>query len=1134
MIEFVDELSQMESSFNSNTNYVPNEADVRERLIRPMLIDWLGFLPGCIHAENSLGKKRPDYVCRVGLDARTISLCVEVKALNVKLRARPTGATLARIPLVQLSNYLVHRADATDNTWGLLTNGRDWILLRRVGPEDVSEVGACRIESDADLRTLLEPVTQHALAKAPTDTAPFENTWLSSLQARPANARFLLEELSAGLHLTPVPSDMQESIPGMDVARAWMKLESNSNFDTLAPATRLIVAVSEAPDGRIPLADVRSLLDRGAPGCADALVMVAPGVDNRDNTVARLAVRVDGTLRTTLEFDPALPTPAVRSAIEKMQAAFMPDATNQLNLLNEALSPRHLERKFFEEAGNWFESIASEQANKEELLLLIQLLFVWLLRERGWIPEELFLPPEQNEPADAFHQQLMTLCTKVMSQPLEERTVHGALWDDVPFLNGSLFRERKTEPAVLSNDDYFATGKKPGIITILRRYQWTLSEQGSTESELAMDPSLLGALFEQLVVKAEGITPSATEKMPDGTYYTPLDLVDEMVCDALSEAVAARVEDCVVDDIAALLHPEPADVIDSNRWQKTALYDNKPLRELVGKTLKQLIVLDPCTGSGAFIVGVLNTLRRAAGRLEGSTYDDARRVRDAVKQQLFALDKMPLAVQIARLRLFIAIVDGLDPKHGNPPPLPNLEVRIISADLLATDISGAQHSMLDTDPKVKTALNELAKNRQNYVNSDKPEDKQRRIAEDNRLREVLCNELEQHATVLADQSAFLSWLKTGIHENDEQTAELDPKLLFQQSEGWDVVIGNPPYQKPTTKEKGLAEARGYETTKSNDLYTLCTEAVFALAKDAKGVVTLVVPHSITFAKSKQHLRNLINKQAERLLLRTYDNRPKPVFPPHPFIKGGDTGAENTQRVSIFIARKGDEAIQRFCTGYIRLAAATRIEQLRKRPTGAIVSGTDGPWPHVPTAELARLLEVMSSGSKTNTRTAAIQELTFPPTCRYFISCLPPEILDHPTRNKYPVRKDRYYAWLSLYNSHLFHAYWLMTGDGFHLRQVDISSVLAPRGWDDPKILAKATKAGFALVNDDVIEACYKNFTGERKKIFPNVDFHSNRQDLIEICDRINLCAYGFKGEPLETLLKQMRILRTGSADALME
>ena len=298
-------------------------------------------------------------------------------------------------------------------------------------------------------------------------------------------------------------------------------------------------------------------------------------------------------------------------------------------------------------------------------------------------------------------------------------------------------------------------------------------------------------------------------------------------------------------------------------------------------------------------------------------------------------------------------------------------------------------------------------------------------------------------------------------------------------------------------------------------------------------MTFVVPNSITFADAKQCLRGLIHNKAQRLLVRTYDNRPKPVFPPHPFIKGGDKRAENRQRVSIITACIGNSDIVRHCTGYIRLAAATRAEQLRWRPQDIAGDNINRAWAHVPTRELAKLLKIMRGKANKHAQITETSVLTFPATCFRFISCVPDNALVNESRREHRVSKDRDMAWLSLYNSHLFYAYWLMTGDAFHLIQDDICTIQEPPGWDMPEILDKAYRSGSALAEPEVIKACRKDFIGKGGVVFPNVDFHSTRPDLIEECDRINLRAYGFKDDEQETLLEQMKILRIGSVADLV-
>ena len=84
----------------------------------------------------------------------------------------------------------------------------------------------------------------------------------------------------------------------------------------------------------------------------------------------------------------------------------------------------------------------------------------------------------------------------------------------------------------------------------------------------------------------------------------------------------------------------------------------------------------------------------------------------------------------------------------------------------------------------------------------------------------------------------------------------------------------------------------------------------------------------------------------------------------------------------------------------------------------------------------------------------------------------------------------------------------------------------------PEILDKAIEAGSALAKPEVIKACRKDFIGKGGMVFPNVDFYSTRPDLIEECDRVNLRAYGFEDDDLETLLEQMKVLRSDSVTDL--
>ena len=138
-----------------------------------------------------------------------------------------------------------------------------------------------------------------------------------------------------------------------------------------------------------------------------------------------------------------------------------------------------------------------------------------------------------------------------------------------------------------------------GLLDILRRYDWTLSERTAYASETALDPTMLGELFEQLMLKIESVRVEGSRRfMPKGTYYTPQDIADEMIADGIGTWTAERVEGLKWHDARAVIHPSPK----KPSWR----YWPRETREAVRAELERITVLDPCCGSGVFIVGGCN------------------------------------------------------------------------------------------------------------------------------------------------------------------------------------------------------------------------------------------------------------------------------------------------------------------------------------------------------------------------------------------------------------------------------------------------------------------------------------------------------------------------------------------------
>ena len=151
---------------------------------------------------------------------------------------------------------------------------------------------------------------------------------------------------------------------------------------------------------------------------------------------------------------------------------------------------------------------------------------------------------------------------------------------------------------------------------------------------------------------------------------------------------------------------------------------------------------------------------------------------------------------------------------------------------------------------------------------------------------------------------------------------------------------------------------------------------------------------------------------------------------------------------------------------------------------------------------------------------------------YFISCLPEGRGDDDRRTRYAVVADHFWPCIGLYNSHLFHAYWLMVGDAFHVTGHDFGTVRHPPGWADESLRRETEKVARRLTRTQVLQACRQDHVGAGGKLFPNFNFHLDHTpgpSIIRELDGLLLDAYGLPRDPL---MVQMRTIRTSSAHLL--
>ena len=533
------------------------------------------------------------------------------------------------------------------------------------------------------------------------------------------------------------------------------------------------------------------------------------------------------------------------------------------------------------------------------------------------------------------------------------------------------FSERPENALHLPNELFFSDGaedvdlstvlsakkkaKPRGLLKIFDSYKFTIEENTPVEEEVALDPELLGKVFENLLASYNPDT-KTTARKKSGSFYTPREVVDYMVDEALvsyldtslkvdnsdtnkslsqsnqARAATTYVANELLDlgagpgDLALTApdflplplgegrgegspNPAPTQTADPthpnllpNRLRRLLSYRQTSHDFTAPETLaliagiEQLRVLDPACGSGAFPMGMLqklvhvlrkldpdNALWRAQNRAPlAEQLQSAKKLRDPtlrdeqtttaqatldkfdadfadpdyadyarklylIEKCLYGVDIQPIAVQIAKLRFFISLVVeqklgttiGSVGQQASRPltPLPNLETKIVAANTLLpiprnAHAKNEQLDIVGNKEAIEAKELELREANASHFAAKRFSDKRKRKDRILRLRDELAALLKQEATLspgLADQMA--AW---DPFDQNRHADFFDPEWMFGFQQGFDIVIGNPPYVKGAsiTKEKPALKPH-YECYAGNaDLYVYFYERSFQLLKQS--------------------------------------------------------------------------------------------------------------------------------------------------------------------------------------------------------------------------------------------------------------------------------------------------------------
>ncbi len=513
-------------------------------------------------------------------------------------------------------------------------------------------------------------------------------------------------------------------------------------------------------------------------------------------------------------------------------------------------------------------SIRIEEARKQFAVRLIgRLIFSWFLKKKGIISENVLSSSAVNKYENYYLEFLEKLFFEVFNTPQKER---GKLPDEIkdyPFLNGGLFESQigdygDYQGKVFIQNDWFENLFK----NTLEKYNFTIDENTSSSSEIAIDPEMLGRIFENLLAEQNPETQESARKST-GSYYTPREIVDYMVEQSVSEYLKSNVTLSLSkgDDSAlnpASLSQSIEDFVHTEEFPDTL----KPYSTQILEELNTVKVLDPACGSGAFPIGMLQKL--IALKLQLSPLERGQRgvsVYDlklqTILNSIYGCDIQPMAVELSRLRCWLSLIidEDVDKKKDNwgIANLPNLDFKFVCVNTLI----GLPKMVEDSLGTSADDFEKLKQLREEFFTASA----KRKLQIEKEFKTLQGSIAEKQREWSTKNTEAVTMLINWNPFKVEKTDWFDPFWMFGIKEGFDSVIGNPPYiqlQKAFNikiKYADLYKNQNYKTfDRTGDIYCLFYEKGIQLLKE-NGLLTYITSNKWMRAGYGEKLREFFIK-----------------------------------------------------------------------------------------------------------------------------------------------------------------------------------------------------------------------------------------------------------------------------------
>jgi len=523
-------------------------------------------------------------------------------------------------------------------------------------------------------------------------------------------------------------------------------------------------------------------------------------------------------------------TDRLRTAAERLSDIYADEGISTLTLMTkceEAFDIEAVSKEFYKEFVEKYKelrdvirnnnpSFKKEDADKFTQEIMNRLLFLYFIQKKGWLNGDYkFLYNNFKSNQKNYYKNFLIPLFKKLS--IKDSYHQG--FENIPFLNGGLFEFSEIEEKISIPNKAFNNLYED----LLERFNFTIREDTEFEEEVAIDPEMIGKIFEELIlsIEAEKYKDIPNPRRASGSYYTPRFIVSFMTKQSLLNYLINEIPEI------------PEEIFKSFIYNLSAEGIDKP--QIIKEKLLNLKIVDPGVGSGAFSVDILNKLVDLIEILNakiGVTESRHNLRKKVIEDCIYGVDIQERAVHLARLRLWLSLIVDLEVENiKDIPPLINLDFKILKGDSLVSKICGFKFDLKRrtlTNQKIFELIEKYKKLKDEFSEVDI--DVKKQILKD-KIIKIKCDiaiwylenmqySLKGKLKQVGGQLTLIEKTKKEIKEEERKKETLTQEIsslekeikeikkgqdidtfnwyldffeVMGAREGFDIVIANPPY-----------------------------------------------------------------------------------------------------------------------------------------------------------------------------------------------------------------------------------------------------------------------------------------------------------------------------------------------------